>query len=97
LNFGYSHPVGVNFRIGADYVSEQKPTPNNNPAITGQSGNIPSYTLLNASASFQPVGYKTTFFISGHNLSDKEFLASRVDGMQAGRGRMIFGGVTYDF
>jgi hypothetical protein len=24
-------------------------------------------------------------------------LSSRVDGMQVGRGRMIFGGVTYDF
>jgi Fe(3+) dicitrate transport protein len=53
--------------------------------------------LLNASASFKPVGYKTTFFVSGHNLNDKEYLSSRVDGMHVGRGRMIFGGVTYDF
>jgi Fe(3+) dicitrate transport protein len=97
LNFGYSHPVGVNFSVGADHVSKQNPTPNEHPAITGQSGNIPSYTLLNASASFKPVGSKTTVFLSGHNLADKEYLASRVDGMQAGRGRMIFGGVTYDF
>jgi Fe(3+) dicitrate transport protein len=83
--------------MGADYVGEQKPVPNEHPAITGQSGNIPSYTLLNASASYKPEGYKTTFFVSGHNLADKEYLASRVDGMQLGRGRMIFGGITYDF
>jgi Fe(3+) dicitrate transport protein len=97
LNVGYSHPIGVNFQVGADYISEQKPTPNNYYALSGHGGNIPSYTLLNASASFKPVGYKTTFFVSGHNLADKEYLSSRVDGMQLGRGRMIFGGVTYDF
>lgn len=97
LSIGYEHPVGVNFRVGADYVSEQKPTPNEFAASTGWSGNIPSYTLINASASYKPVGSKTTFFISGHNLADKEYLASRVDGMQAGRGRMVFGGVTIDF
>jgi Fe(3+) dicitrate transport protein len=97
LNVGYSHPIGVNFQVGADYISEQKPTPNNFYALSGHGGNIPSYTLLNASASFKPVGSKTTFFVSGHNLNDKEYLSSRVDGMQVGRGRMIFGGVTYDF
>jgi Fe(3+) dicitrate transport protein len=97
LNVGYSHPIGVNFQVGADYISEQKPTPNNFYALSGHGGNIPSYTLLNASATLKPVGYKTTFFVSGHNLNDKEYLASRVDGMQVGRGRMIFGGVTYDF
>lgn len=97
LNVGYSHPIGVNLQVGADYISEQKPTPNNFYALSGHGGNIPSYTLLNASASFKPVGYKTTFFVSGHNLNDKEYLSSRVDGMQVGRGRMIFGGVTYDF
>jgi Fe(3+) dicitrate transport protein len=97
LNVGYSHPIGVNFQVGADYISKQMPTPNDFAASTGHSGIIPSYTLVNASASYKPVGYKTTFFVSGHNLNDKEYLASRVDGMQLGRGRMIFGGITYDF
>jgi Fe(3+) dicitrate transport protein len=108
LNFGYSHPVGLNVQIGADHVSEQRPTPGGivtagDPVpsefalSTGHSGSIPSYTLLNASGSFKPVGSNTTFFVSGHNLADKEYLSSRVDGMQLGRGRMIFGGITYDF
>jgi Fe(3+) dicitrate transport protein len=97
LNVGYSHPIGVNFQAGADYMGEQLPTPNNFPASTGHSGTIPSFTLLNASGSFKPAGSKTTFFVSGHNLNDKEYLSSRVDGMQLGRGRMVFGGITYDF
>jgi Fe(3+) dicitrate transport protein len=97
LNVGYSHPIGVNAQFGADYMGEQMPTPTNFYALSGHGGTIPSFTLLNASASFKPVGTKTTFFVSGHNLNDKEYLSSRVDGMQLGRGRMVFGGVTYDF
>jgi Fe(3+) dicitrate transport protein len=97
LNVGYSHPIGVNFQVGADYMGKQMPTPNDFYDLSGHGGVIPSFTLVNASASFKPVGYKSTFFVSGHNLNDKEYLSSRVEGMQLGRGRMIFGGVTYDF
>jgi len=99
LNFGYSHPIGVNVRFGADYVSEQKPTPDADEAdiLSGKAGTIPSYTLFNASATFKPVGSKVTYFMSGHNLGDKEYLATRVDGMHVGRGRTVFGGITYDF
>jgi Fe(3+) dicitrate transport protein len=105
LNFGYQHPVGFNARIGADHVSEQEPdayTKGNlfNPgeaSLAGYGGTIPSYTLFNASASFKPVGSKLTYFVSGTNLGDKEYLASRVDGMFAGRGRQVFGGARFDF
>lgn len=99
LNFGYSHPIGFNARIGADYVSEQEPDVIGrlSDPVTGTAGKIPSYTLVNASASYKPQGTKVTFFLSGHNLADREYLASRVDGMVAGRGRTVFGGIRYDF
>ncbi len=103
VNFGYQHPVGFNVRIGADYVSEQKPDAWTNTltgddaALSGLTGTIPSYTLVNASASFKPAGSKLTYFVSGHNLTDKEYLATRVDGMGVGRGRQVFGGIRIDF
>lgn len=106
LNFGYQHPIGFNARIGADYVSEQEPDAYTKgtlfanaaeAALAGYGGTIPSYTLFNASASFKPVGSKLTYFVSGHNLGDKEYLASRVDGMFAGRSRQVFGGIKVDF
>jgi outer membrane receptor protein involved in Fe transport len=56
-----------------------------------------AYTLLNASLNFKPVKSKASYFLSGHNLTDKEYLASRVDGMSAGRGRQVFGGIRFDF
>lgn len=103
LSVGYQHPVGVDARIGVDYVSAQEPDtfarvlPPVDAALSGLSGSIPSNTLLNASVSYKPQGSKATLFISGHNLADKEYLVSRVDGMAAGRKRQVFGGVRYDF
>jgi Fe(3+) dicitrate transport protein len=105
LNFGYQHPVGFNARIGADHVSEQEPDAYTKgtlfapgeASLAGYGGTIPSYTLFNASASFKPVGSKLTYFVSGTNLGDKEYLASRVDGMFAGRSRQVFGGIKVDF
>jgi len=99
LNLGYQHPVGVDGRIGVDYRSEQLPDPfgRGQDAITGLSGSIPSFALLNASINYRAPGSKVTYFVSGHNLTDREYLASRRDGMVAGRPRTVFGGVRFDF
>jgi Fe(3+) dicitrate transport protein len=101
LNVGYQHPIGLDARFGVDYVSEQEPDafaralPAGN--LTGLSGDIPAYTLLNASVNFNPVGSKMTYFLSAHNLADRQFLVSRRDGMFAGRERQVFGGVRFNF
>lgn len=103
LSLGYQHPVGLNARVGVDYVSRQEadaftrvlgPT---DAALSGLSGDIPAYTLLNATVNFKPVGSKATYFMSGYNLADREYLASRVDGMAVGRGRQVIAGIRYDF
>jgi len=99
LNFGYQHPVGVDARIGISYVSKQFSDVENSRVEdrSGRDGTIPSYTLLNASVNFKPVGSKASYFLSAANLADKEYLISRVDGKVAGRERQVFGGIRYDF
>jgi len=99
VSVGYQHPVGFDARVGVDYVSEQFSDSTNTRIenLAGTQGTIPSYTLLNASANFRPVGSKVSYFLSGYNLADREFLASRVDGKVVGRGRQVFAGVRYDF
>lgn len=99
LSVGYQHPVGFDARIGVDYVSTQFSDGENTrlEVNSGEEGTIPSYTLFNASANYRPVGSKASFFLSGYNLADREFLASRVDGKVVGRGRQVFAGVRYDF
>ena len=103
LSIGYEHPIGLNARVGIDYVSRQEtdtfaralgPT---DAALSGLSGDIPAYTLLNMSVNFKAVGSKASYFLSGYNLADREYLASRVDGMAVGRGRQVVAGVRYDF
>ncbi|CAG0997941.1 Fe(3+) dicitrate transport protein FecA [Methylophilaceae bacterium] len=99
ISFGYQHPIGLDARIGIDYVSKQYSDRDNTRVedLTGTEGLIPSYTLLNASVNFKPTGSKATYFLSAHNLADKEYLISRVDGKVAGRERQVFGGIRYDF
>lgn len=110
LNIGYEHPVGIDARVGMDYISRQEvdapfrdyvlnsADPSGvDAALSGLSGDIPAYTLFNASLNYKPVGGKTTYFVNGSNLTDREYLASRVDGMFVGRGRQVFGGVRFDF
>jgi Fe(3+) dicitrate transport protein len=103
ISVGYQHPVGLDARIGATYISKQEvdafarvldPV---DAALSGLAGDVPSYTLFNASVNFKPVGSKATYVVSGYNLADREYLASRVDGMSVGRGRQVFGGIRYDF
>jgi Fe(3+) dicitrate transport protein len=99
ISFGYQHPIGLDARIGVDYVSKQFVDADNTrvESLDGQEGTIPSYTLLNASVNFKPVGSNATYFLSAANLADKEYLVSRVDGKVAGRERQVFGGIRYDF
>ncbi len=73
-----------------------------NDGTTGQDncglfGEIPALTLLNASMSYAPKGQKVTYFMSGENLTDKKYFSSRTNGLQPGRGRMIFAGMRYSF
>ena len=63
----------------------------------GLFGEIPSLTLVNASMSYSPKGQKVTYFVSGENLSDKKYFSARTNGLQPGRGRMIFAGIRYSF
>ena len=103
VSLGYQHPIGFDIRVGADYVSRQEvdtfarvldPV---DAALSGLAGDIPAYTLLNMSANYRPVGSKASYFLSGYNLADREYLASRVDGMAVGRGRQVIAGIRYDF
>lgn len=103
LSLGYEHPVGFDARIGIDYVSEQQEDVSyregrsEEDVLSGRTGRIPAYTLLNATVNYRPVGSHLSYFLSAYNLADKEYLASRVDGMVAGRQRQVFAGIRYDF
>ncbi len=108
INLGYEHPIGFDARFGIDYVSRQEPDAfaralnvldpsGRDTALSGLAGDIPAYTLLNFTANYRPIGSKASYFVSAFNLADREYLASRVDGMAVGRGRQVLAGVRYNF
>lgn len=110
LNLSYEDQQGLIGRVGVTHISQQfantdnyrgtSPAgycPGNDLDECGLFGEIPSLTLVNASMSYAPKGQKVTYFITGENLSDKKYFSARTNGLQPGRGRLIFAGVRYSF
>lgn len=64
---------------------------------TGQFGEIASYTIFNAALNYKYEPYKTTFFITGKNLFDKDYITDRTRGILTGMPRLIQVGARYDF
>lgn len=103
LDVGYEHVSGWDARIGVQHVSKQFVDEANSRREsldgnrTGVDGIIPSYTIWNATANYRVPNSGVTLFASVENLFDKEYLVSRNEGKLAGRERLFFGGITYDF
>lgn len=99
LDFGYEHVSGIDARIGLQYVGTQMPDADNSRVedASGQEGTIPSYTVWNAGINYKVPNSGVTLFAVAENLFDKEYLVSRNSGKLAGRERLFFGGITYDF
>lgn len=99
LDLGYEHQSGVNARIGVQHVSKQFVDDGNTRVedVSGLQGTIPSFTIWNASVNYRVPNSGVTLFAAVENLFDKEYLVSRNEGKLAGRERLFFGGITYDF
>lgn len=113
MNLSYEGSEGLQARVGVTYVSQQFAGTNNDRGTTAEGycgdvdgasqadcglyGEIPSLTLYNASISYAPKGQKVSYFLSGENLTNKKYFASRANGLQAGRGRMVVAGLRYAF
>ena len=106
LTLGYQHPAGIEARFGLDHRSSQEPdsfarvldtTINavgcSDASCSGLAGTIPAVTLFNAGLSVTPGEGRVTFFATAFNLFDKQYLASRRDGMVLGTPQTIVGGV----
>jgi Fe(3+) dicitrate transport protein len=84
--------VGSQF---ADFAEGDAPTPE--LGLTGQFGEIASYTIYNAALNYKYAPYKTTIFVTGKNLFDKEYITDRTRGILTGMPRLVQVGARYDF
>lgn len=99
LAIGYANAFGVDARFSVDHVGSQFADGQNSRVedLSGTKGMIAAFTLLNAVLSYRPKNANVNLFVSAHNLANKEYLVSRVDGMVAGRKRQVSVGLRYDF
>ncbi|MEP4889598.1 MAG: TonB-dependent receptor [Aliiglaciecola sp.] len=99
LDLGYEHHLGIDARIGVQYVGEQFVDDENTLVESGNGieGVIPSYTVWNATVNYYIPDTRVTLFASVENLFDKTYLVSRNEGKLAGRERLFFAGMTFDF
>jgi len=97
-NIGVETPWGLDIRFGVQGISQQFADKENTltESEDGQHGIIPGYTLFNVSANYK-VNKDVKIFMNGYNLSDKTYIASRIDGIQTGQGFMMMGGVKWTF
>ena len=68
-----------------------------NDLFCGLAGEVEAVTLLNASVSFQPAGSKVGYFLNAENLTDKQYISARTNGIQPGRQRQVVAGINVKF
>lgn len=68
-----------------------------NNLFCGLFGEIEAVTLLNASISYAPAGSKVSYFLNAENLTDKQYIAARTNGIQPGRQRQVVAGINVKF
>lgn len=68
-----------------------------NDLFCGLAGEVEAVTLLNASISFQPAGSKVGYFLNAENLTDKQYISARTNGIQPGRQRQVVAGINVKF
>ncbi|HSI87790.1 MAG TPA: TonB-dependent receptor [Pyrinomonadaceae bacterium] len=96
---GYSHANGLNAFMENVYLGSQfaddlnavAPTPN------GQRGLIPSQSYWNATVNYRVEKLRSTFFITGKNLSTRTYIIDRSRGILPSSPRLLQAGVSINF
>jgi Fe(3+) dicitrate transport protein len=98
--------LGLGYRAGAfrgevevQHVGEQFSDFNETraPSANGQTGLISSYTIVNATASYQLAPKGATLFLTAKNLTDRTYIVDRTRGIQVGMPLLVQAGVRWDF
>jgi Fe(3+) dicitrate transport protein len=98
--------AGVGYRQGAfrsevevQHIGDQFSDFNQTRAASanGQIGEIASYTIVNATASYQLAPKGATLFVTAKNLTDRTYIVDRTRGIQVGMPLLVQAGVRWDF
>ncbi|HWP36941.1 MAG TPA: TonB-dependent receptor [Gemmatimonadales bacterium] len=95
-SFGYRYGTALDARVEAVHVGRQFADPLNTSATIpdGQQGDLPAYTVWNATASYTLDATRSTVFVSVKNLFDRLYIADRTRGLLPGVPRTVQAGVS---
>lgn len=103
---GYNHPIGFDFRLETVFVDDQfadfhnargQVNPNGTPNLSGQVGQIASYTIFNMATTYRVKPINTDFFVTVKNLLDKDYIVDRTRGILPGAPRLVQAGFRTNF
>jgi Fe(3+) dicitrate transport protein len=95
LSFRYRVLAGLQAELGLNYVGDQFGNASNSvvSSADGQTGLVPARTLYRFAVNYALPNKGWSVFLSGQNLADTAYIASRVDGLFAGPRRKIVAGL----
>jgi Fe(3+) dicitrate transport protein len=94
----FVHEVGFSAQVGVTYVSSQFADKENTPSASrdGLVGAVPGYALLDARIAYTIARAGLTLYVSGKNLTNQVYVASRApQGIQPAGFLQVFGGVEW--
>ncbi len=96
---GYSHPIGIDAFVENVFIGRQFGDDLNavNPSANAQIGAIQAQTYWNATANYKVEKWRTTFFVTAKNITDRTFIVDRSRGILPSQGRLVQGGVKLSF
>jgi Fe(3+) dicitrate transport protein len=96
---GYSHPRGFNAMLESVSADRQFGDDLNTvqPSADGQRGLIPGYMVWNATVNYQVESWKTNFFFTVKNLTDRLYIVDRSRGILPSMPRLLQAGLTFRF
>ncbi|MBK8466459.1 MAG: TonB-dependent receptor plug domain-containing protein [Chloracidobacterium sp.] len=96
---GYSHPKGLNVFVENVFIGSQFADDLNTvkPIANGQRGFITKQNYWNTTANYTVEGWKTTFFVTVKNLTDKTYIIDRSRGILPSMERSAQTGVKINF
>ncbi len=96
----YEAPKGLSLRFTGNYIGEQFTDELNTvaPSANGQTGQLPAYFVMDASAQYQFPGGKLALTAAVKNLTDERYISTRrPQGIRVGLPRMITAGLDWKF
>ncbi len=98
-SIGYAHPVGIDLFVENVFIGRQFGDDLNadNPTANAQIGAIQAQTYWNATANYKVEKWRTTFFVTAKNISDRTFIVDRTRGILPSSPRLIQAGVHVRF